>query len=200
MRSRARPERLSTARIRRAASRLGRRRDAIQRLAEVVSSSTDKSIADVQQYWDARPCNIRHSPKPVGSKEYFDEVEARKYLVEPHIPAFLDRRGRGTWALLEAEELIAEHSEAQTGRPVTFSYRRSEARELVESTGFRVQDLHIDHVFPYRIRAYVQYRYVKEPYFRCNRPRSVSGSSTSRSSATSRGCRRRSSARFSARA
>ena len=57
---------------------------------------TNKSIADVQQYWDARPCNIRHSTKPVGSKEYFDEVEARKYLVEPHIPAFADfERWRG---------------------------------------------------------------------------------------------------------
>jgi ubiquinone/menaquinone biosynthesis C-methylase UbiE len=42
----------------------------------------------VRRYWDARPCNIRHSPKPVGTRAYFDEVEARKYFVEPHIPAF----------------------------------------------------------------------------------------------------------------
>src|SRR5215212_8317209 len=53
-------------------------------------STTHRSISDVQRYWDARPCNIRHSTKPVGSKEYFDEVEARKYLVEPHIPAFAE--------------------------------------------------------------------------------------------------------------
>ena len=32
------------------------------------------------------PCNIRHSAKPVGTREYFDEVEQRKYFVEPHIP------------------------------------------------------------------------------------------------------------------
>src|SRR5688500_4040833 len=50
----------------------------------------DQALGEVRRYWDARPCNIRHSPKPVGSKEYFDEVEARKYLVEPHIPAFAD--------------------------------------------------------------------------------------------------------------
>src|ERR687886_491240 len=56
----------------------------------MASSSKTKSIADVQQYWDDRPCNIRHSTKPVGSKEYFDEVEARKYFVEPHIPAFAE--------------------------------------------------------------------------------------------------------------
>ena len=254
----------------------------------MVNSSTDKSIADVQRYWDARPCNIRHSTKPVGSKEYFDEVEARKYLVEPHIPAFAefarwkDKRvlevgcGIGTdsinfaragaqltavelsseslsiaarradvmgfadriefvqanaeeltatltdepydlvysfgvvhhtprperalaemralvapggtlklmvyhrrsWKVFwivaaegqgrfwKTDDLVAEHSEAQTGCPVTFSYTRREARELVERSGFRVQDLRVDHVFPYRIRDYVEYRYVKEPYFR----------------------------------
>ena len=49
-----------------------------------------KSVEDVRRYWDARPCNIRHSQKPVGSKEYFDEVEARKYKVEPHIPGFAE--------------------------------------------------------------------------------------------------------------
>jgi ubiquinone/menaquinone biosynthesis C-methylase UbiE len=254
----------------------------------MIKSTTEKSIADVQRYWDARPCNIRHSAKPVGSKEYFDEVEARKYLVEPHIPAFAEferwngkrvlevgcgigtdsinfaRAGadltavelsgeslriaaerakvmgvadrirfvqanaeeltsalddepydlvysfgvihhtprpdralaemrallapRGTLKLMiyhrrswkvfcivagqgrgrfwKTDELVAEHSEAQTGCPVTFSYTRGEARDLVESNGFRVQDLHVDHVFPYRIRDYVEYRYVKEPYFR----------------------------------
>jgi 2-polyprenyl-3-methyl-5-hydroxy-6-metoxy-1,4-benzoquinol methylase len=254
----------------------------------MVNSSTEKSIADVQRYWDARPCNIRHSTKPVGSKEYFDEVEARKYLVEPHIPAFADfERWRGkrvlevgcgigtdsinfaradanltavelsgeslriaaeraevmgvadrirfvqanaeeltsalddepydlvysfgvihhtprperalvemralmapggtlklmiyhrrSWKVFwivaaqgrgrvwKTDELVAEHSEAQTGCPVTFSYTRSEARELVEGSGFRVQDLQVDHIFPYRIRDYVEYRHVKEPYFR----------------------------------
>ena len=36
------------------------------------------------------PCCNRHSDKPVGSREYFDEVEKRKYFVEPHIPGFAD--------------------------------------------------------------------------------------------------------------
>src|ERR1700682_3068089 len=47
-------------------------------------------IGRVKEYWDRRPCNIRHSTQPVGSREYFDEVEARKYLVEPHIPGFAE--------------------------------------------------------------------------------------------------------------
>src|SRR5206468_561839 len=46
------------------------------------------TIEQVRGFWNDRPCNIRHSPRPVGSREYFDEVEARKYFVEPHIPPF----------------------------------------------------------------------------------------------------------------
>jgi 2-polyprenyl-3-methyl-5-hydroxy-6-metoxy-1,4-benzoquinol methylase len=254
----------------------------------MTSSYTEKSIADVQRYWDARPCNIRHSAKPLGSKEYFDEVEARKYFVEPHIPAFaeFDRwRGKrvlevgcgigtdsinfaragaqltavelsgeslriaeqraevmgvgdrirfvqanaeeltsalddesydvvysfgvihhtphperalaemraltapgGTLKLMvyhrrswkvfwivaaqgrgrfwKTDELVARYSEAETGCPVTYSYTCSSGRGLVEHAGFHVQDVSVDHVFPYRVRDYVEYRYVKEPYFR----------------------------------
>lgn len=252
-----------------------------------VASDSPRTIADVRNYWDARPCNVRHSTKPVGSREYFDEVEARKYLVEPHIPGFADfdrwkgkrvlevgcgigtdsinfaRAGaqltavdlsseslkiakqradvmgvadriefvqanaeeltsvvsgeydlvysfgvihhtprperalaemraltapggtlklmvyhRRSWKVLwivakegrgrfwNADELVATHSEAQTGCPVTYTYTRRQGREFVEGNGFRVDDVSVDHVFPYRIRDYVEYRYVKEPYFR----------------------------------
>jgi len=50
----------------------------------------DVEIARVRDYWDNRPCNIRHSTAPVGTKEYFDGVEARKYFVEYHIPGFAE--------------------------------------------------------------------------------------------------------------
>jgi 2-polyprenyl-3-methyl-5-hydroxy-6-metoxy-1,4-benzoquinol methylase len=55
-----------------------------------ISTFETVPIDRVRDYWNARPCNIRHSPKAVGSREYFDEVEARKYFVESHIPAFAD--------------------------------------------------------------------------------------------------------------
>ena len=43
------------------------------------------SLVDkVQDYWNARPCNIKHSQKPIGTREYFDEVEHKRYRVEPH--------------------------------------------------------------------------------------------------------------------
>lgn len=48
------------------------------------------NIDTVRSYWNARPCNVRHSERAFGSKAYFDEVEERKYFVEPHIPIFAD--------------------------------------------------------------------------------------------------------------
>ena len=41
-------------------------------------------------FWNLQPCNIKHSNKKVGTKEYFDEVEKKKYFVEPHIPIFAE--------------------------------------------------------------------------------------------------------------
>ena len=48
------------------------------------------TIDDVKQYWDDRPCNVKHSKKDLGSIEYFDEVERKRYTAEPHIPKFAD--------------------------------------------------------------------------------------------------------------
>lgn len=245
-------------------------------------------IDRVREYWNRRPCNLRHSPEPVGTRTYFDQVRDRKYMVEPHIPGFAEFHrwagkrvleigcGIGTdtvsfasagaevtavdlseksielarkrvevyglndrvrfihanaeeladhlpgetfdlvysfgvihhtphpervmdqvrrltkpgstvkimvyhrwatkvfWILLtqgygrfwRLDELVARHSEAQTGCPVTYSYTAKTASKLVESPGFRVTDLSIDHIFPYRIRDYVEYRYVREWYYR----------------------------------
>ena len=245
------------------------------------------SIEDVQKYWNHRPCNIRHSDKPVGTKEYFDEVECRKYFVEPHIPVFADFdkwygkkvleigcgigtdtinfaksgakvtaveysktsleiaktraevlrvglwRGsiefyhanaeelsktvpvekydliysfgvlhhtphpekaiselkkymgpnselrimmyhRNSWKVLSmlvsdrlgggADEIIARHSEAQTGCPVTYSYTKKSIRKLL--CGFRINNIYVDHIFPYKIDDYKKYKYTKVWYFR----------------------------------
>jgi SAM-dependent methyltransferase len=239
----------------------------------------------VKQYWDRRPCNLRHSPKLVGTQEYFDEVERRKYFVEPHIPAFAAfERWRGkevleigcgigtdscnfarngadltivelsTESLLLAQKrfelcaqkaqfisgnaelldellppgkkfdliysfgvihhtphpervieaiykrlkpagelrlmlyarfswkvlsiymryiwfepwnwlkLATKYSEAQIGSPVSHIYSLGEARRLLH--GFDIVSISKDHIFPYRIPDYVEYRYVKHWYFR----------------------------------
>jgi 2-polyprenyl-3-methyl-5-hydroxy-6-metoxy-1,4-benzoquinol methylase len=238
----------------------------------------------VRDYWNRRPCNLRHSQAPVGTREYFDQVEARKYFVEPHIPGFAQHErwagkrvleigcGLGTDTInfaragatitavdlsakslelarqradvfnladritfLEADaerlsdyvrpeaydliysfgvihhsphperildelrrhfvgpssavklmvyhrhswkvaalvlqeahgawwrldEAVAKQSEAQTGCPVTYSYSRSGFAGLLGRHGFSVEEMFVDHIFPYRVKDYVEYRYVK---------------------------------------
>jgi hypothetical protein len=54
-------------------------------------------VEEVEAYWDRRPCNLFHSTAERGTRLYYDEVERRKYFVEPHIPAFAsfpDWRGK----------------------------------------------------------------------------------------------------------
>jgi 2-polyprenyl-3-methyl-5-hydroxy-6-metoxy-1,4-benzoquinol methylase len=247
-------------------------------------SFSQVNISTVRDFWDSRPCNLRHSPKPVGTREYFDEVEARKYLVEPHIPAFaafptwrgkkvleigcglgtdtinfaragaqvtaVDLSARSLalarqraaayglevqfyqadaeeltkvvpvqpydlvyafgvihhtphprraitelshylhrdsllklmvyhrhswkvlWILLKygkgafwrLDDLVARHSEAQTGCPVTYTYSCQSVKRLL--AGFRILSMQVDHIFPYKISAYTRYRYEKVWYFR----------------------------------
>ena len=47
-------------------------------------------IEDVKKYWNRQPCNIKHSKAQIGTIEYFNDVEKRKYFVEPHILAFAE--------------------------------------------------------------------------------------------------------------
>lgn len=264
------------------------------------------TIEDVERYWSARPCNIRHSPISVDEDPlaYSKAVTARKYFVEPHIPAFADfERWRGKYVLelgcgigtdtlsflrvgacvlgvdissesleiarkrLEAEQsvmtnmyplgflkhniedsaipgpmmecvskevlpstynlvysfgvihhtphpdaavknaynylsqggefrlmlyhrrswkvllillrnwkqllqgksvdqVVAMESEAQSGCPVTWTFTKASAQTLLESCGFEVENMEIAHIFPYRVEDYVNYRYIKEWWWR----------------------------------
>ena len=245
-------------------------------------------IDSVRSYWNRRPCNIRHSPREVGTQEYFNEVEARKYYVEPHIPSFADfpswngkkvleigcgigtdtinfarhgahvttvdlsdesmavakqraelfdlsdrirfcpgnaeeltsfvpveeydliysfgvihhtphpervyeqlshYAGEGTtlkvmnyyrfawkvyWIVMrygfgqfwKTRELVAKYSEAQTGCPVTYTYSGREMSKLLAQYGFKTTETLVDHIFPYVIKDYKEYRYKKVWYFR----------------------------------
>ena len=235
------------------------------------------SLKDVQDFWNSRPCNLRHSNAPIASKQYFDEVEERKYFVEPHIPAFADfaawkdKRvleigcGIGTDATNfarsgaiytgielsseslklaksrfelfglkgrfiegnaeEVDELLkgetfdliysfgvlhhtpslsnalvaitrlmkkdsvfkmmvyAENSwknamieagldqpEAQYGCPIANTYTKDEVREFLSKAGLAPIEISQDHVFPYVVEDYKQYKYVREPWFNAMPP------------------------------
>jgi len=76
----------------------------------------------VKEFWDKRPCNIRHSDKDVGTKEYFDEVTKRKYFVEPHIKSFANFEAYKNKDVLEvgcgigtAAQTFIEHGARYTG-------------------------------------------------------------------------------------
>jgi SAM-dependent methyltransferase len=51
----------------------------------------------VQAFWDAAPCGSRHTQATEGSRTFFDQVEQRRYELEPFIAkyaAFDDARGQ----------------------------------------------------------------------------------------------------------
>jgi len=241
------------------------------------------SIDTVRAFWDRRPCNVRHSRAARGSLEYFEQVAARRYFVEPHIPRFAEfsrwdgarvlevgcgigtdtvqfakagatvtavdlspeslalareharvcgvadrvtfiqanseeltrhvsggdfdlaysfgvvhhtprpdravaeirqllapqgelrlmvysrvsyklfwlMHEQGTWDLGRIDEVIARHSEAQTGCPVTYTYTFDDMTTLL--AGFEVVDIRKAHIFTWDVDAYVRYEYVKDP-------------------------------------
>jgi len=47
-------------------------------------------IKKVEKFWDDQPCNIRHSNKKLGTIQFFDEIDKKKFFVEPHIIEFTD--------------------------------------------------------------------------------------------------------------
>ena len=39
------------------------------------------TIDDVKKFWNDPPCNVMHSKNQTGTKEYFDEVEKKNFLL-----------------------------------------------------------------------------------------------------------------------
>ncbi len=44
----------------------------------------------VQEFWDETPCGSKHAEAPEGSRAFFEQVERRRYELEPFIPAYAD--------------------------------------------------------------------------------------------------------------
>lgn len=234
----------------------------------------EKTTTDVAEYWNERPCNVRHSQATIGSCEYFAEVAQKKYAMEPHIPGFANfirwqgksvleigcgigtdttnfirhgawitavdvsrvsvslarRNARCThqytyhieqadvqsvlftdrfnshWDLIYSfgvlhhtprpdlaldnlraladadtelrimlyyrwsskamrlgltDRRVARGSEAQPDSPVTYAFSRRKARALLEASGWEVQYMWVDHIFPWKGDEYGRGEYVK---------------------------------------
>jgi ubiquinone/menaquinone biosynthesis C-methylase UbiE len=115
---------------------------------------------------------IHHTPHPNLVLQ-----ELKKYChagTELRIMVYHRNSWKVLWILLtegrlrfwNLDRLIADHSEAQTGCPVTYTYSAASGRAWIEGAGFRVTDVAIDHIFPYKISEYVQHRYCYVWYFR----------------------------------
>lgn len=39
----------------------------------------------VKEFWETLPCEAKHASSPEGTAEFFDEVERRRYELEPFI-------------------------------------------------------------------------------------------------------------------
>jgi len=113
---------------------------------------------------------IHHTPRPENViaqiRKYMGPASVLKMMVYHRysykVLWILLTQGKGAfWRL---DELIARHSEAQTGCPVTYTYSRRTVRDLLE--GFTVEQAAVEHIFPYSIPEYRQYRYRKAWQFR----------------------------------
>ena len=78
-------------------------------------SSSSNDIEEVRQYWDRRPCNIRHSPQPVGARLFRRALRrasissSRTFLASPSSSAGAERR---CWRSVAASAPIPSTSRA----------------------------------------------------------------------------------------
>ena len=52
---------------------------------------------EIKDYWNRQPCNVKHGTSPIGTREFFEEVTAKRYKAEPHnldFPQFHQYRGK----------------------------------------------------------------------------------------------------------
>jgi ubiquinone/menaquinone biosynthesis C-methylase UbiE len=116
---------------------------------------------------------VHHSPQPERvldqiRRHYVGSGTVLKLMVYHwwswKVLAILVTEAHGAfWRLQEA---VARHSEAQTGCPVTYTYTRRSLERLLSGHGFAVDQMFVDHIFPYRVADYVEYRYAKAAPFR----------------------------------
>ena len=88
-------------------------------------------------------------------------------LPPPLVEGLLDRRRAGARPVLEDGRARRDALRGADRLPGDLHlHAPTKAASSSSAPASDVSEVQVDHVFPYRIRDYVEYRYVKEPYFR----------------------------------
>ena len=100
-----------------------------------MSAFDSVSIETVAEYWDARPCNIRHSARPVGTRNP-DPLVAR---LEDELKELLNETGIGPMGLggdVTVLQCHVEHADTHmTLNPVAVNYQCWAARRATAHVG-----------------------------------------------------------------
>ncbi len=70
------------------------------------------------------------------------------------------------YAKWSIKNLLREQPEAQAGCPLVKFYSAWEARKLLWSCGFKIVSIQKRHIFPWRVKDYIEHRYVKRLFWR----------------------------------
>src|SRR5829696_739538 len=104
----------------------------------------------VQDFWNKTPCGSKHADAPEGTREFFEEVERKRYELEPFIPKYAEfEQARGERVLEVGVGLGTDLARfARAGAEVTgidFSERSVElARRRLELDGLQGEVLVAD--------------------------------------------------------
>jgi SAM-dependent methyltransferase len=69
------------------------------------------------------------------------------------------------YAKWSIKRILHRQPEAQANCPIARAYTAESARKLIEQCGFEVSSIEKKHIFPYRIKEYVQHEYLKHWYY-----------------------------------
>jgi len=117
---------------------------------------------------------LHHTPRPelalIGARSYMHGNSVLKIMLyhryTPKVLSALRHWRPG----MSVDDAVAKMSEAQSGCPITYTYTRDSAAELLHGCGFEILDMHVDHIFPYRVPDYVNYQYVLQWYWKIMPP------------------------------
>jgi SAM-dependent methyltransferase len=100
---------------------------------------------------------IHHSPDPGKIIR-----EARNYI-KPGGTLKLMVYAKDSWKNYMIEAGL-DQPEAQYGCPIAYTYTKQELVDLI-GTGFEIESIVQDHIFPYQVEPYKQGQYIKQPWF-----------------------------------